>query len=172
MSPWPVRSAAVLAGVLVAAPAMAQPHTMDELWPNEDGRSWTYAQHYEDYQTPRVVDNHMKLFFDGTVTVPVDIQTQYLREVLVGGTPGLAPAAATDGPAQQWILTDPFLRQLWTARPDLRTKIRQVVADAACPPNAPAGSYGYFISGELMYRKTADEIAAWRCDVSNTRAWL
>jgi hypothetical protein len=67
---------------------------------------------------------------------------------------------------------DPFLRQLWAARPDLRVKIQRMLEDAACPEHRPADTYTLFLDGELAFRKTADEIAAWRCNLADTRAWL
>jgi hypothetical protein len=162
----PARLAALLASVLVAAPALAQPPSMDALWPNADGRSWTYAQHYENLEggEPQVVDNRTRIFFDGMVVAPVGIDAQYLRQVLVSGP---APAIALEAK-----LSDPLLRQVWVARPDLREKISAAVDLAPCPQFHPAGAYAILLNGEFAYRKTADEIAAWRCNLANTRSWL
>ena len=45
----------------LASPALAQSPTMDALWPNEDGRSWRYDQHYESYDINQlVVDNQIR----------------------------------------------------------------------------------------------------------------
>ena len=42
-----------------------------------------------------------------------------------------------------------------------------------CPSTPPQGAVGpVLLNGELTYRKTADEIAAWRCNLADTRAWL
>jgi hypothetical protein len=155
--------AACAATVSLAVPAMAQT-TMDELWPNQDGLSWTYAQRYEDFEKPLVVENRTRIFLDGTVTAPTAIQAQYLRQELVSG-----PAFATSSEPE---LTDPFLRQLWIARPDLRTKILQFESDADCPETTAPGSYGVFLSGELAYLKTSADIGAWRCNKNDTQAWL
>ena len=57
-----------------ARPAPAQV-TMDDLWPNQDGLGWSYAQHYESYAAePVIVDNQIRIFFDGFTTAPDDIQ--------------------------------------------------------------------------------------------------
>ncbi len=155
---------ALAATAWIAVPAMAQP-TMDELWPNQDGLSWTYAQRYEDFDlTPSVVENRTRIFLDGTVIAPTAIQAQYLRQELISG-----PAFVE---SSEPALTDPFLRQLWIARPDLRTKILQVESDADCPETRAPGSYGYFLNGELAYLKTSGDIGAWRCNKSDTQAWL
>jgi hypothetical protein len=160
--------AVLLASVLLTAPATAQPPTMDELWPNQDGRSWTYAQRWEDLENPQVIDTRTRIYFDGTTVAAPDIQTQYLRQALLSGS---ATAMSLE-PA----LADPFLRQLWMARPDLQTKIfravAQVGADAPCPSTAAPGTYAVLLQGELTYLKRPDEIAAWRCNAPNTRAWL
>ncbi len=157
------KAAVIACGLTLATPALADPPTMDAIWPNENGRSWTYAQHYDVSHPTRILDNVVRLFFDGTAVVPNDIQTQFLGEVLVSG-----PADPTTFGLS---ITDPFLRQLWVARPDLRTKIHQMVTDLACPLNAAPGSYTLLLGGQLYYRKTSDEIVAMRCDVANTRAW-
>src|SRR5262245_22766849 len=159
------RLAAIAVGILAAAPGMAQPPTMAELWPNEDGRSWIYSQHYQDLQTPEDVQNHTRIFFDGTIAIPTatDLLPQYLRQVAIGASPGITSGA---------VLADPLLRQLWVARPDLRTTIRNAVANGSCPVTRAPDTYSLLLGGELPYRKTADEIAAWRCGVIDTRAWL
>ena len=158
------RLALPAASILLAASATAQTPTMDELWPNDDGRSWTYAQHYENFEQPQVIDSDTRIFFDGTTVAPGDIQAQYLRQQPIG-----TAATAT---AFTSALRDPFLRHLWTARPDLRDKILRAAMDAPCPGTGPQGALGVLRQGELAYRKTADEIAAWRCNRADTRSWL
>lgn len=152
----------IAAAALGLAPPAGAQVTMDALWPNADGLGWTFEQHYESYgPNPEVVDNQFRMFFDGVVVAPNGIEAQYLRHQLLGG-----PAARDAGrPA------GPFFRQLWLARPDLRERIRRTL-DAECPQYAPPGSYAVMLSGEFAYRKTAGEIAAWRCNAADTRSWL
>ena len=139
---------------------------MDALWPNTDGRSWTYLQHYEELDSiaPRIVDNRTRIFFDGTVVAPNEIPAQYLHQDLVGG-----PASAS---ALVAALPDPFLRRLWVARPYLRKKILKVIELATCPESHPPNAFAVLLNGEFAYRKTTDEIAAWRCNLADTRSWL
>ena len=162
MSPRLVSLATFVAAVCLAAPATAQP-TMDELWPNQDGLSWTYEQRFEDFVKPLLVENRTRIFLDGTVTAAGGILAQYLRQELVSG-----PAIELAEPA----LADPFLRQLWAARPDLRSKILERGMDADCPDARAPGSYGVLFNGELAYLKSAKEVAAWRCNLASTRSWL
>jgi len=139
---------------------------MDALWPNEDGLAWTYAQHYENHSSPQVVDNRTRLRFDGAAVAPNGIEAQYLRQELIGSAPVAIAVAVESG------LTDPFLQHLWIARPDLRQRIVEKAAGGSCPTSAPSGSYAVLLTGELAYRKTPDEIAAWRCNTVDTRSWL
>jgi hypothetical protein len=104
------------------------------------------------------------LFFDGTTVAPNGIAAQYLRQELLSG---IAVATAFES-----AVPDPFLRQLWVARPDLRNRIIQAAADAPCPEYAPSGSHTLLLDGEFAFRKTPDEIAAWRCNLADTRAWV
>ena len=172
MSPWPTRVAA-LATFLLAAPALAQPPTMAELWPNDDGRSFSYNQHYESFDSnAETIDNQIRLFFDGTTVAPDGIQTQYLRQQLVSGA---VSQVTLDGAPRTTmfaaVANNPFVRHLWVARPDLRAKILTAVADAPCPENAPPGANSVLLNGEFAWLETADEIAAWRCNLANTRSW-
>jgi hypothetical protein len=153
------------AGLSLASPALAQAPTMDALWPNEDGRSWRYDQHYESYDANQLVlDNQIRIFLDGTTVAPNGIQAQYLRQEVIAG-PVTTTALAT-------LVPDAFLRSVWVARPDLQQKILNLLADSPCPENAPVGSYAVLLNGEFAYRKTAQEIAAWRCNAVDTRSWL
>ena len=138
---------------------------MDALWPNEDGRSWRYDQHYESFDVNQlVVDNQIRIFLDGTTVAPNGIQAQYLRQEVITG-PVTTTALAT-------LVPGPFLRRVYEVRPDLQQKILNLLADSPCPVNAPAGSYAVLLNGEFAYRKTAQEIAAWRCNAADTRSWL
>ena len=114
---------------------------MDALWPNQDGLSWAYAQHYEDYDEP--ADHrqpHSDLFRRYDDRRRRD-QAQYLHQEPIGDA--VTPVAFHPG------LRDPFLRHLWVARPDLREKILRSDHGCALPgrrrsrearPPAPRGS--------------------------------
>jgi hypothetical protein len=158
-----------LAALLFAAPSAAQPPTMEQLWPNVDGLSWSYDQHYELYGSdPQVVDNQLRVFFDGTTTAAGGIQTQYLhQELLSGPSAGALPVDA----ALVVAIPDPLLRAVWVARPDLRARIEQAVADAPCPVSQAPGGYAVLLGGEFAWLRTANEVAAWRCNSANTRSW-
>jgi len=152
---------------LCAAPAAAQPPTMAQLWPNDDGRSWRYNQHYEEYDTPEVVDNQVRLFFDGTTTASGGVQTQYLREEFVSGSstaPRLANAALAS-------IRDPLMRTVWMARPDLRSRIERTAAESPCPSVGLAGSYALLLGGEFAWLRSVTDVSAWRCNLANTRSW-
>lgn len=153
----------IAAALSLAAPAAGQP-TMDQLWPSQDGLAWSYDQHSESFGVdPQVRDNRIRIYFDGVTVAPTGIQAQYLRHQVIVGR---APATGLDA-----MLPDPFFRRLWVARPDLRDKILQRLNDGPCPEFAPAGSYSVLLSGEFAYLKTSEEIAAWRCNLANTRSW-
>lgn len=155
-----------LAGLLAAAPVSAQPTLMERLWPNDDGRSWIYDQHREEYGLSGVVvDNQVRLLFDGTTVAPEGIEAQYLRHELVSGPWGSSHAALAA------TIRDPLLRAVWMARPDLRARIEATLGEAPCPAFAPPGAYALLLGGELAWRRTADETAAWRCNFPNTRSW-
>lgn len=158
-----------LATLLSVAPATAQPPTMDQLWPSDDGRSWRYDQHYESYGFDAVViDNQLRVFFDGTTVAAGGIQAQYLRQELLSG-PSAGPMLADA--ALVVAIPDPLLRAVWVARPDLRARIEQAVADAPCPEYPAAGGYALLLGGEFAWLRTANEVAAWRCNLANTRSW-
>jgi hypothetical protein len=156
------RFAPLAFATLLATPALAQP-TMDSLWPSDNGNSWSYAQHFESTEQPPQ-DNRTRLFFDGTTVAPNGIAAQYLRQEMLSG---FVVASALES-----TVPDPLLRQIWVARPDLRDKIAQAVADSPCPENAPVGAHTLLLDGEFAFRKTTDEIAAWRCNLADTRSWL
>ena len=162
---WRNRVIELLAlGLLLPASAFAGGVTMDQLWPNENGRAWRYDQRYQSFGiVPQLVDNQVRLIFEGATVAPDGIDTQYLRHELLSG-----PAASA---ARAEEIADPFLRVLWQARPDLRSKIRNSLDGNPCPGDAPAGAYALLLNGEFAYLKTGSEIAAWRCNLANTRSW-
>jgi len=167
------RIAAILC---VAASAMLAPraHTlgldMSSLWPNDDGRSWTYQQHWEEvFPNPSSGDNVVRLLFDGATVAPNGIDAQLLRGEVVSGATSTS-ASTADG-------LGPLLGNLWRARPDLRPALQRRVIEGtagspSCPTDAPLGLHAVLLTGDFAFRKTADEIAAWRCNLADTRSWL
>jgi len=146
----------VALALLCAVPAAAQPVTMEQLWPNVDGTSWTYDQHYESYGlNPQVVDNQLRVFFDGTTTAAGGVLTQYLRQQLVSG-PAALPALADAALAV--AVPDPLMRAVWVARPDLRARIEQAAAEAPCPSVHPPGGYALMLGGEFAWLRTAADV--------------
>lgn len=146
------------------APARAQIPSMDALWPNDDGRAWTYVLHREDAAgTPTSSDATVRLLFDGMADVPDGLPAQYLRQqALDGGSPATALASA---------IPDPLLGRLWIARPDLRTAIRNLIDSSPCPVDAPTGGHALLLNGEFAVRKAVDDISAWRCFAPWGRSW-
>ncbi len=166
MKPAPALLSCLLLSLLAASPAAAQAPTLGELWPNDDGHAWDYAQHHETYDpAPQSFDGEVRLWLDGTTVAPGDIAAQYLRQTsLVGVTASFAPSSL---PA----IADPLLRNLYVARPDLRAAVERLANENPCPLNAPSPRYSLLLTGELAYLKTSGEIAAWRCDLASTRSW-
>jgi hypothetical protein len=154
------------ASLALVSSVFAQGPDMSSFWPNHDGASWHYEQHYQTFFPDQaIVDNEVRLVLDGPAVAPVGIEAQYLREEVLGGTPLLSTRVAP--------VRDRFLQMLCVARPDLRDRVIRAVEGQACPTGgAPEGYYSLLLSGELAYRKSVDDIAAWRCDLANTRAWL
>jgi hypothetical protein len=162
------RTVALLA-LLLAAPAASQPVTIERLWPNTDGLSWDYLQHYESYGiNPQTVDNQVRMFFDGTTVAAGGIQAQYLGQVLIDGP---LQAGAGDLALAASRIPDPLLRNIWVARPDLRYRIERAVSENPCPEFHPPGAIAVLLGGEFAWRRTADEVAAWRCNLDATRSW-
>jgi hypothetical protein len=151
----------IAAVCLLAPPAFPQGGTLDALWPNENGRSWTYDLHSEALV---VEDSQVRIYFEGTTTVPGGGTAQYLRQQTIAG-PVSANALAA-------MVPDRLLRRTWTARPDLRARILRAVAVSPCPQDAPAGNYALLLNGEFAFRRTATDIAALRCDLADVRSWL
>jgi hypothetical protein len=168
----PFRSALLcLAAALAAGPATAQDPTMDQLWPNTDGLSWTYDQVYHDYYGQEVVQNQVRFFFDGTSIVPGGIVVQnYDYGVIGGAVPALKAPAELESAPEGVRRRGPFWRNFWRARPDLRTKI-----ELRCAKNAtdtrPEWLYGMLLNSGA-YLKTAEEIAAYRTDQVAMQSWL
>jgi len=161
-------AAPLLFAALCAAPAVAQP-TMAQLWPSDDGRSWIYDQHYDGAPyDPDVVDNQLRVFFDGTTTAAGGVATQYLRQELVSGP---SPARLLAGASRTISHPDPLMQAVWVARPDLRGRIDQLAAELPCPGTRPDGGYALLLGGGFAWLRTATDASAWRCNLANTRAW-
>lgn len=160
-----------LTAILAAAPAKAQDPTMDQLWPNADGLSWTYDQVYHDYYGQEVVQNQVRFFFDGTSIVPGGIVVQnYDYEVFGSAGRALKTPAGLETAPEVVRNQGPFWRNLWRARPDLRTKIElRCAKDAA--DTRPEWLYGVLLHGGA-YLKTSEEIATYRTDLVATQSWL
>jgi hypothetical protein len=162
------RIAAVIGFTLFALPTAALAQDMGAYWPNDDGRAWTYQDRVEQFfPVPGVSDQVARLVFDGTTVAPNGIAAQVLREQLLSGS---ISTSATDAPG----VTSPLMRNLWRARPDLRDAIARLasVSTAGSPCPTDGGGTSLLLGGGLTYRKTSDEIAAWRCNRADTRAWL
>lgn len=154
--------------VLFPRTAFAQPGSLASYWPHEDGREWLYDQLHEELHPPGpVVDNLARLYFDGTTVAPVGITAQVLSGEIISAS--ALPSRNVGVPAE---VGDPLLQTLWIARPDLRPHILKAASQLPCPTNAPAGWYPKFLTGGLAYVQISSEVAAWRCNRANTRAWL
>lgn len=156
----------VLAGLAVTGLAsIAAAQNMDSYWPNQDGLSWQYQQHadaFDDLDPP--IDNQIRIFFDGNTVAPTAIAAQLLVEEFVTGR------APTTGLAAS--IPDPFMRALWQARPDLRERIMQAVEGSPCPKTSSFASSALLLGGDFAFVKSSDDIAAWRCNLADTRAWI
>jgi hypothetical protein len=161
----------LLLAAAVPKSARADDPTMDELWPNDDGLSWTYNQTYQDYFSQETVQNQARFYFDGTTVVPGGILTQnYQCEVIDDRAPksdGLAKHLGL--PDAAWA-QDPFWRNLWLARPDVRGKIEASMR-AAAGKRTPEGMYQLLLH-DCAYVKNADEICAYRTNAIAMRSWL
>ena len=150
---------------LCSSPAVSGSPAFGDYWPNEDGRSWTFDQRTEVlFGTPSTTDRSVRLILDGTAVAPNGIDVQVLRGQQLSGPPVADSRAAR--------ITDPFLRAVHAARPDLRAAIEAQTSRLPCPDQAAPGVDGLMLSAELAYRKDATEIAAWRCSFADTRSWI
>lgn len=155
-----------LAGsLLFSSPARCGGPEFGEFWPNEDGRSWTYHQRTEIFVgEPSTTDRVVRLILDGTAVAPIGIEVQVLRGQQLSGPPVADSRAAR--------ITDPLLRAVHAARPDLRGIIEARADLLPCPDQISPGVEGLMLSAQLAYRRDAAQIAAWRCNLADTRAWL
>lgn len=163
----------LLSLLLGASVASAQEVEMTALWPNGDESSWEYEQTFTEdlWGFPEIVVNEARLYFDGYDTVPGGIEVQNL-EVEISSAPRVAPSARYSGLIADppSTIADPFLRTLWRCRPDLREAIEQRFG-SPLPALNPPGFYQILL-GEAAYRKTVDEVAAYRRDQEAMISWL
>ena len=160
-----------LAAAFAAGPATAQDPTMDQLWPNTDGLSWTYDQAYEDYFQQESVQNQVRFYFKGTTIVPGGIEVQNLKSEVFGGADRLLKTHSDLAGAPEAVGNrGPFWRNLWRARPDLRESI-----ESSCANNATDSGSGWPYSILLhagTYVKTDEEISSYRTDQVAMKSWL
>lgn len=150
---WPF----VLAAVAGPATASAQV-SMSDLWPNDNGLRWEYEQTLAlPLDGPEPVPTTVALRFDGTTPVPGGSEVQNLVQELPAASP--APGGASD----------PLLRNLWRARPDLRPKLESL--GFGYSPAQDEAWESLFIHGGA-WEKAEDEIRTWRPDVPLTRSWV
>ena len=151
--------------------AFAQPAPLSSYWPHEDGRLWFYDQRHEELLNGGgITDSQAKLWFEGTTVAPGGIDAQVLWGS-VASLPAARAVTVLDAGIPSEV-RDPLLRRLWIARPDLRPGILRNAATADCPTQAIPDWWPLLLTGGLAYVQTASEVAAWRCDVPSTRAWL
>lgn len=157
--------------LLAPQAAFAQPAPLSAYWPHEDGRAWFYDQRHEElHLAGGITDSQAKLWFEGTTVAPGGIAAQVLA-----GNVAFLPAAQATTALQAGIpaeVRSSLLRRLWIARPDLRPAIRDHALLADCPTDAIEGWAPLLLTGGLAYVQTASEVAAWRCNLASTRAWL
>ena len=153
---------------LTPCAVFAQPAPLASYWPHEDGRTWFYDQHFENLSLGSTTDSQARLNFDGTTVAAGGIAAQ----VLTGSVASLPVARATSSPEVPAEVRSLLLRRLWIARPDLRPGILRTAALEPCPTNAIDGWESLLLAGGFAYVQTASEVAAWRCNLANTRAWL
>lgn len=154
----------------LATPAAAQP-TLDQLWPNENGTSWTYQGLFAEIDglpaDPAdlvLVEEAFvgRLIFDGTATFAPGVEVQRL----VGQIS--QPLAASKAVP---VTSSPLLRALWRARPELREAI------AARAAKRQLGMWPGLLLGPSTvddgtgHRQTADRIGAWRDAIADW-SWM
>jgi len=100
-----------LAAALVLSPvgALAQP-TLESLWPNQDGLRWEY-------------EFHVTELLGNESTLPASLQLLGVTETPGGIAQVLIANHATPTTSSAVPVSDPLLRALWQARPDLRAAI-------------------------------------------------
>ena len=153
---------------LAACPASAQPLTLADYWPHEDGRTWIYDQREQQlYPSALISDNVARMWFEGTAFAPGGPEVQVMKGAVTSlSAPGVL--ASMGVPAE---VSNPLMRRLWVARPDLRAAIQRASLQAECPTEGVDGWVPLLLA-PLAYRQTAAEVAAWRCNATNLRAWL
>lgn len=144
-----------------SSPVLAQP-ILEDLWPNQDGKSFTYDGVYEDYGQPTTIFTG-RLIFEGVATMAPGVEVQNL----VGQADGVPVVKWGDVPDG----LSPLLRRLWIARPELRDAITAKVA------KDPLGFWPALLLGpaevalEVGHRQTADHIGSWRDGIADWSWW-
>ncbi len=158
--------------------------TLDELWPSEDGRAWTYdlrstvsatqldaaltssedlptihkmralMSSFAHTETPTNYDSVMRTSFEGDITTDSGVTGQHLTEIFL--EPGKDAAVTRD-------FSRGILPMLWQARPDLRDRL-----PAPDKSNGMFGPYG--VTG-YCWEKTDERICGYG-DLSTNISWL
>jgi hypothetical protein len=141
------RLLALTAAGLLPAASIAQP-SLDSLWPNPDGLRWDY-----------VLTSVSTIIPEDNFAVPAFMQLAGTAET-AGGTAQVLLAQhelPPNGSLAAIPVSDPLLRAVWRARPDLRPAL----AAAASRPGPVVGWYPLLLSWGL-FMKRAENIQMWQ----------
>lgn len=161
----------LLLGLVVLGQLPVSAQTLTELWPNQDGNSWTYDGLFGEIESlpadPADLDFPLqsfvgRLIFDGTGTMSPGVEVQSLIGQIDGQL--VKSTAAPEG-------LSPLLRQLWHARPDLRPALIERSEKRALPfwPGVLLGPFD--IPHGVGQRHTATRIGGWRDMISDWSWW-
>ena len=150
---------AVLMSGAGVVPSHAQP-VLSTLWPNGDGTKWTYDfvgwDKGFDGQLTTVWDGEATLTLAGTTTTP-------------GGPAQNLVGWHTDANSKSGPRMSALYRNLWRARPDLRTAIEARAAkEAQNATSAP--SWVPLLLHDGFFMKLTDRIEMWQ-ELSNHSTW-
>ncbi len=140
--------------------AVAQP-TLDSLWPNSTGNSWSYDMTWEGLDGP--VSGTGSLFFTGSEIFPPGVEVQNLL--------GQASVSPTKSDAPHGLSA--LERHLWRFRPQLRPQFTERARKNGLPYwpmvllTPMEGS-----TSEVGYRETADVIGGWRAPLADWSWWM
>ncbi len=160
MTPLGLR-ALISTGALVlmtTAPARSQT-ALDDLWPHENGRSWTYSILFEEFDSPPQ-DLTGRLILDGTALNSPGVEVQNLVGQIVGPLPPLALAGLS-----------PLRQRLWFGRPELRSRLTERAEKSASTfwPSTLLSSAPVDLG--VGHRQTADHLGTWRDSLADW-SWL
>jgi hypothetical protein len=151
----------------IAPTAHAQIFTVEGLWPQVDGASWTFDGTLEEY--PATVESFTaRLIFDG----PVDLAGGVTALNLIGQVNGL-PAAPDDGSPSG---LSPVLRTVWRLRPELRSALEtRYVHAARSPSQRPMWPLELLQPAEAEFGlgslSTTTVMGTWRDGIANWAWW-